>query len=76
MQLLPGFRDFYPEDCARRNYTLSIWREVAARYGFLEYDGPVLEPIDLYKKKSGGELVGQLFDFVDKGERHVALRPK
>ncbi len=76
MQLLPGFRDFYPEDCARRNYTLSIWREVAARYGFLEYDGPVLEPIELYKKKSGGELVGQLFDFVDKGERHVALRPE
>jgi histidyl-tRNA synthetase len=76
MQLLPGFRDFYPEDCALRNYTLSVWREVAARYGFLEYDGPVLESIDLYKKKSGGELVGQLFDFVDKGERHVALRPE
>jgi histidyl-tRNA synthetase len=76
MQLLPGFRDFYPEDCALRNYTLSVWREVAARYGFLEYDGPVLEPIELYKKKSGGELVGQLFDFVDKGERHVSLRPE
>ncbi len=76
MQLLPGFRDFYPEDCALRNYTLSVWREVAARYGFVEYDGPVLEPIELYKKKSGGELLGQLFDFVDKGERHVALRPE
>ena len=76
MQLLPGFRDFYPEDCARRNYILSIWREVASRYGFVEYDGPVLEHIDLYKKKSGGELVGQLFDFTDKGERHVALRPE
>lgn len=76
MQQLPGFRDFYPEDCALRNYTLSVWREVAARYGFLEYDGPALEPIELYKKKSGGELVGQLFDFVDKGDRHVALRPE
>jgi histidyl-tRNA synthetase len=76
MQLLPGFRDFYPEDCARRNYILSIWREVASRYGFVEYDGPVLEHIDLYKKKSGGELVGQLFEFTDKGERHVALRPE
>ncbi len=76
MQLLPGFRDFYPEDCARRNYILSVWREVASRYGFVEYDGPVLEHIDLYKKKSGGELVGQLFDFTDKGERHVALRPE
>jgi histidyl-tRNA synthetase len=76
MQLLPGFRDFYPEDCARRNYILSVWREVASRYGFVEYDGPVLEPIELYRKKSGGELLGQLFDFVDKGERHVALRPE
>lgn len=76
MQLLPGFRDFYPEDCSFRNYILSVWREVASRYGFSEYDGPLLEPIELYRKKSGGELVGQLFDFVDKGERHVALRPE
>jgi histidyl-tRNA synthetase len=76
MQNLPGFRDFYPHDCARRNYILSTWREVARRYGFVEYDGPVLEPIELYEKKSGGELVGQLFDFTDKGGRHVAMRPE
>jgi len=76
MQSLPGFRDFYPDDCARRNYILATWRDVARRYGFVEYDGPVLEPMELYEKKSGGELVGQLFDFVDKGERHVTLRPE
>lgn len=76
MQTLPGFRDFYPDDCARRNYILTKWREVARRYGFVEFDGPVLEPLALYEKKSGGELVGQLFDFVDKGERHVAMRPE
>ena len=76
MQLLPGFRDFYPDDCARRNYILATWRDVARRYGFVEYDGPVLEPIELYKKKSGGELVGQLFDFEDKGKRYVTLRPE
>ncbi len=76
MQLLPGFRDFYPVDCARRNYLLAQWREVARRYGFVEFDGPVLEPMALYEKKSGGELVGQLFDFVDRGERHVTLRPE
>ncbi len=76
MQLLPGFRDFYPDDCARRNYILTKWREVARRYGFVEYDGPVLEPMALFEKKSGGELVGQLFDFTDKGERHVAMRPE
>ncbi len=76
MQLLPGFRDFYPDQCARRNYILHHWRQIARRYGFVEYDGPVLEPIDLFKKKSGGELLGQLFDFVDKGQRHVAMRPE
>jgi histidyl-tRNA synthetase len=76
MTTLPGFRDFYPADCAQRNYILSTWREVARRYGFVEYDGPVLEPMALYEKKSGGELVGQLFDFVDKGGRHVAMRPE
>ena len=76
MQLLPGFRDFFPDDCARRNYILDTWRSVARRYGFVEYDGPVLEPMALYEKKSGGELVGQLFDFTDKGQRHVAMRPE
>jgi len=76
MQVLPGFREFYPEDCARRNYITSTWRQVARRFGFVETDGPCLEPIELYLKKSGGELAGQLFDFTDKGGRHVALRPE
>jgi histidyl-tRNA synthetase len=76
MQALPGFRDFYPADCAARNYLFERWREVARRYGFVEVDGPTLEPIDLYRKKSGGELLGQLFNFTDKGEREVALRPE
>src|SRR5207248_3580274 len=52
------------------------WREVAGRYGFVEFDGPVLEELDLYKKKSGDEIVRQLYEFVDKGERAVALRPE
>lgn len=76
MQLLTGFRDFYPEDCAVRNYVLSRWRETARRYGFVEYDGPTLESLELYKKKSGGEILGQLFDFQDKGGDPVALRPE
>ena len=76
IQTLPGFRDFYPADCAARNYVFGRWREVARRYGFVEYDGPLLEPVELYRKKSGGELVGQLFDFTDRGEREVALRPE
>jgi histidyl-tRNA synthetase len=73
---LPGFRDFYPEDLATRNYLMGIWRDVARRYGFVEYDGPPLEPLDLYTKKSGDEIVGQLYAFTDKGGREVALRPE
>jgi histidyl-tRNA synthetase len=76
MQTLPGFRDFLPEDCAKRNYIFARWREVARRYGFAEWEGPVLEATELYKKKSGAEIVDQLFNFTDKGEREVALRPE
>jgi histidyl-tRNA synthetase len=76
MQPLPGFRDFLPEDCARRNYIFARWREVARRYGFVEWEGPPLESTELYKKKSGAEIVEQLFNFTDKGEREVALRPE
>src|SRR6266581_3905811 len=76
MQALPGFRDFLPDQCAARNYIFARWREVARRYGFLEWEGPVLEPTELYKKKSGAEIVDQLFNFADKGEREVALRPE
>src|SRR6202011_1085465 len=76
MQPLPGFRDFLPDDCAARNYIFARWRDVAGRYGFVEWDGPLLEPTDLYRKKSGPEIVDQLFNFIDKGEREVALRPE
>ncbi len=67
MQRLPGFRDYYPEDCAFRNYLFENWRRVARSFGFQEYDGPTLEPTELYKKKSGDELKTQLFRFVDQG---------
>ena len=64
---LPGFRDFYPEQLATRNYLMSVWRDVARKYGFVEYDGPPLEPLELYTRKSGEEIVGQLYNFKDKG---------
>src|SRR5664279_2847236 len=73
---LPGFRDFAPADLALRNYIFSVWRQVAARYGFDRYDGPPLEPLELYTTKSGAEIVGQLYNFRDKGDREVALRPE
>src|SRR5665647_1469292 len=73
---LPGFRDFYPEQFAERAYIMGVWRRVLRRYAFSEYDGPPLEPLDLYRKKSGYELVGQLYSFTDKGDREVAMRPE
>src|SRR3989442_7880178 len=76
MQSLPGFRDFLPQECAKRNYIFARWREVARRYGFVEWECSPLEPTELYKKKSGDEIVEQLFNFTDKGEREVALRPE
>lgn len=75
-QTLKGFRDFYPDECDARNYVFNVWRSVAKRYGFVEYEGPILEPTDLYKKKSGDEIVTQLFCFEDKGGRDVSMRPE
>ena len=81
---LPGFRDFYPEplpanepwSCDLRQHIFGRWRETARRYGFREYDGPPLEPLELYTNKSGAEIVAQLFNFDDKGDRAVSMRPE
>jgi histidyl-tRNA synthetase len=77
MKPLSGFRDLLPSDFARRNYITTQWREVISRYGFIEFDGPLLESAELYQKKnSGGEILTQLYQFTDRGERPVALRPE
>jgi histidyl-tRNA synthetase len=73
---LKGFRDFFPEDCALRNYLFATWRQIARRYGFLEYETPLVESTDLYRKKSGDEITNQLFCFADKAEREISLRPE
>src|SRR5205814_9227763 len=73
---LPGFRDFYPEQFAERAHIMSVWRDVARRFAFVEYDGPPLEPLELYTKKSGDEIVGQLYNFTDKRGREISLRPE
>ena len=84
MERLPGFRDFYPEPLPHkdvwsadaRQYIFDKWRGTARKYGFREYDGPPLEPLDLFTLKSGDEIVGQLYNFTDKGDRAIALRPE
>jgi len=84
MERLPGFRDFYPEPLPHtdvwsadaRQYIFDQWRKIARRYGFREYDGPPLEPLELFTTKSGEEIVGQLYNFTDKGGREISLRPE
>ncbi|HSY74018.1 MAG TPA: histidine--tRNA ligase [Dongiaceae bacterium] len=84
MERLPGFRDFYPEPLPHadtwsadaRQFIFDKWRETAKHYNYREYDGPPLEPLELFTTKSGEEIVGQLYNFTDKGERAVSLRPE
>src|SRR5476649_177069 len=84
MERLPGFRDFYPEPLPHadtwsadaRQFIFDKWRATAKRYNFREYDGPPLEPLELFTTKSGEEIVGQLYNFTDKGEREISLRPE
>jgi len=84
VERLPGFRDFFPEPLPKgeawsadvREYIFDRWQTVARRYAFQAYDGPPLEPLDLYTAKSGEEIVGQLYNFTDKGERAVSMRPE
>ena len=84
MERLPGFRDFYPEPLPHpdvwsadaRQFIFEKWRTVAKRYGFREYDGPPLEPLELFTTKSGEGIVGQLYNFKDKGDREISLRPE
>ena len=84
MERLPGFRDFYPEPLPHqdvwsadaRQYIFDHWRATAKRYGFREYDGPPLESLELFTTKSGDEIIGQLYNFKDKGERDISLRPE
>ena len=84
MDKLPGFRDFFPTPIPQkdqweyeaRSYLFGVWRKTLTGYGFREYDGPPLEPLELFTKKSGEEIIGQLYNFEDKGGRAVALRPE
>ncbi len=75
-RVLPGFRDFLPQELAVRRWIESAWRRASRGAGFEEIDGPVLEPLELLSAKSGEEIVGQLYAFEDKGGRKVALRPE
>jgi len=71
-----GTRDFYPEDMAFQRHIFAHWHATCKRYGFELYDGPMFEHLELYTQKSGDDIEKQLYTFVDKAERHMALRPE
>lgn len=71
-----GTRDFYPQEMRVQNWLFDKFRESARRFGFQEYDAPVLEHVQLYERKAGEEIVDQMYNFVDKEGDHVTLRPE
>ncbi|MBN1846576.1 MAG: histidine--tRNA ligase [Sedimentisphaerales bacterium] len=71
-----GTRDFYPDRMAVRNWIIEGWRRASRRNGFVEYDGPIFEYLQLYTQKSGEEIAGQLFSLTDRGGRDLAIRPE
>ena len=76
IQTVRGTRDFYPEDMAFRQWLVERWRQASRRAGFVEVDGPELEPLELYTEKSGPEIAEQLYWLTDKSGRKLALRPE
>ncbi|NPV77685.1 MAG: histidine--tRNA ligase [Anaerolineae bacterium] len=77
IQAVKGTRDFYPEQMAFRNWLYSSIRKVSESFGYQEYEGPILEKIELYAAKSGEELVKeQAFVFPDRGGDLITLRPE
>ncbi len=72
-----GTRDFFPKDMRGRNYIFKKMSEASERFAYEPYDGPMLEEVDLYRAKSGDELINdQIYSFTDRGEREVAIRPE
>jgi len=71
-----GTRDFYPDDMRLRNWLFDNFINASLLHGFEEYDAPLLEREELYTRKQGEEITQQLYNFQDKGDRKVALRPE
>ncbi|HVJ79993.1 MAG TPA: histidine--tRNA ligase [Planctomycetia bacterium] len=79
MEKIPGvkyMRDFYPDEMRLRGWIEDHWRKASLAAGFAEWDAPILENLDLYLRKSGAEIVGQLFNVVTQGEQKLAIRPE
>ncbi len=76
-QSYKGARDFYPPDKRLQKYMFGVWRQVCERFGYEEYDAPILEPLEIYLAKTGEEIVNeQTYVFEDRGGRQVVIRPE
>ena len=72
-----GVRDFYPEDKRLQKYMFGVIRHEVEKFGYEEYDAPILEPLELYRPKSSEEIVSeQTYTFTDRGDREVTLLPE
>jgi histidyl-tRNA synthetase len=72
-----GCRDFFPLEMRVRDYLFDHMKKSAESFAFEAYDGPMLEEVELYLAKSGEELINeQIYSFIDRGERKVAIRPE
>jgi histidyl-tRNA synthetase len=72
-----GTRDFFPADMRLRNFIFHKMAEVSEQFAYEPYDGPLLEEVELYLAKSGEELINdQIYSFIDRGDRKVAIRPE
>jgi len=72
-----GVRDFYPEDQFVQNHIFDVWRKTVESFGYVEYGASILEASELYKAKTGDEIVNeQTYTFTDRGDREVTLRPE
>lgn len=72
-----GTRDFYPDEMRVRSWMFGKWRQVCESFGYEEYDGPILEPLELFASKTSDEIVNeQTYSFTDRGDRKVVMRPE
>ncbi len=69
-----GTTDFYPEEMSVRNNIFSRLKQTASRFGFNEIETPAFESLDLLTKKSGDEILGQIFTLEEKGDEKFGLR--
>jgi len=71
-----GTRDFIPVEMEKRRWLETRLRTTAGLFGFREVATPAFEHVELFTMRSGQGIIEDMYDFRDKGGRHLALRPE